>query len=759
MAVRPCHRNAMFRPSRLFYSTVLLFNLLLHRIGAADGIDGCFDATEKQHVVLSCDREGAQGALTTVRSLILSSKDPCLLNVYIVTESKDSSFFMDACECIEGAPPLFCQTNFKVLLIPEGLYSPNHRSTIHYQRRKDLSSPLNYVRFYLHEVLPPSVSLVLYIDCDVIVNADIQELLEVDLRGFAAGFVPRNIPVEHPAVLQSLKHPVMLEMLEKLGKRSKVKKPSPPFNAGVMLLNVTLWKENRMTEEATGWMQLNNQLIKDKEKPIYVHGSQPPMYLVFIGGYAELPGMWNNLKKTKDLGMKGILHWNGPEKPWLNKYRNDTAWEAFRVPEECIFRSSCSRLGVKLNDTTFKPQWTPGFFPGYLSCPIEDVKSGVFEGFQERKRAVLTVTDGTYLEIATQWGRPFVGGPAEKWDCFIGQLDGSACKHIIAAGSPCTCLTMSGLTHFNIPEKKKLEDLFNPAYTNAVKNRFFFILMLLDAGYDVLYLDIDVFLTKASAIGFLSDLFQLSHRYHVVMQDPGVHRERKYEGGVLGVTVYRANSLLVKHLRCFLEQWTNPLFQRYKAPFRSQPRFFRVLEEVISLHAEPTACRIPMQVQNQHLVHYTGFQNYRYKIACAKSAGYIKQPIKMDLAYISCGRSIQVSLEMHARIYSQLIEIAERCGAVLVLHEALNSEGSPLSHCKSFDLAAFPENFVLYDHTGLAKESLNREKSIKAAQSCHFPSGTITFLSQEMIDYTGTMIPYCYKVDGRHCNDLEKDNP
>ena len=748
----------MFRPSKWFRSTVLLCNLLFHGIGAANGIDGCSEATEKQHVVLSCDQEGAQGALTTVRSLILNSKDPCLINVHMVTESKDIFFFQDACECIEGTPQHFCQTNFKVVPIPPALYSPNHRSTIHYQRRKDLSSPLNYVRFTLHEVLPPSVTLVLYVDCDVIINADIQELFEVDLRGFAAGFVPRSIPVEHPAVLQSLKHPEMLKRLEKLGKKAEVKKPSPPFNAGVMLLNLTQWKENHMTEEATGWMQLNNQLITNKEKPIYIHGSQPPMYLVFIGGYAQLPGMWNNLKKTKDLEMKGILHWNGPEKPWHNKYRNDTAWEAFRVPEDCIFRSSCSRLGVELNDMAFQPQWTPGFFPGFLPCPIDDVKSGIFGGFQERKRAVLTVTDGTYIEIAKQWGRYFEVGQAEKWDCFIGQLDRSACKHITAAGSPCTCLTTSGLKSFNVPEEKKLESLFNPAYTNAVKNRFIFILMLLDAGYDVLYLDIDVFLTKNSAVGFLNDLFQLSHKFDVVMQDSGVHRERKYEGGVLGVTVYRSDSLVAKHLRCFLDQWDNPLFQHYEAPFRSQPRFFRVLEEVISLHGKPTACRIPMQIQKQHLEHYTGFQNFRYKIACAKSAGYMRQPIKMDMPYVSFGPSIQVSLEMHAQIYAHLTEVAKHCGAVLVLHEALNSAGSQLSHCKSFDLAALPENFVLYEHVGLAEERLNREESIKAASSCRFPSGKITFLSQQMIDPTGPRIPYCYKVKGRHCSKLEIHN-
>lgn len=749
----------MHRPPKAFHVFLLLCALFFVLNGASDATEACEDGREMHHVVLSCDREGAQGALTAVNSLIRGSEDPCSLIVYMITDSKDIPFYRDGCECIEGAPQRFCQTNFKVLPIPQELYSQSHRSVIHYQRRKDLSSPLNYVRFYLHRILPPAVTKAVYIDCDVIVNANIRELLEEDLHGFAGGFVPRDIPVEHPAVLQTLKHPVMLERLENLGKKSKVKKPPPPFNAGVMLLNISRWKEKGLTEEAQGWMQLNNQLIRDKEKPIYIHGSQPPMYLVFIAGYAQLPSKWNTLKKTKDLNMEGILHWNGPDKPWLNKYRNDTAWESFRVSEKCIFRSSCSKLGVKLNDTTFQPQWTPGFFPGFLPCPVEDVKTGIFEGFQERKRAVLTVTDKTYLDIATQWDRTFVGEQAEKWDCFIGQLDGSACKHISAAGSPCTCLTMSGLKHSDIPDKKKLEDLFNPAYTNAVKNRFYFILMLLDAGYDVLYLDIDVFLTNASAMGFLDDLFYLSHTYDLVMQDPGVHRERKYEGGVLGVTVYRSTSLVVKHLQCFLEQWNNPLFQRYKAPFRSQPRFFRVLEEVISLSGEPTACRIPVQVQNQHLVHFTGFQNYRYKISCAKSAGYVKQPIVMNMPYISFGRSIQVSLEMHARIYFLLIEIAKRCGAVLVLHEAQDGKGAHLSHCKSFDMAAFPEKFVLQNQIGLSEIYLNKLESIKAAESCHFPAGVLTFLSPEMVDLSGPMIPYCLRVDGRHCSDLEMDNP
>lgn len=731
---------------------LLLLLFLKAALGDFPNSAVCHNPKSAGFVALSCDRENAQGALATIQSILRGSKDPCSLQIYLVTNSKDIPFFRDGCECLQDKPIDFCTTNFKIVPLPQKLLASSHKSLIHYQKRKDLSNPLNYVRFHLQEILPSEAIKVAYMDCDVIVNEDIANLLKEDLQGYAGGFVARDIPVVHPAVLQSLKHPAMLEKLKELGKLSRLKKPPPPFNAGVMLLDIRRWKELGITEEALGWIQLNNKLITAKEKPIYIHGSQPPMYLVFLGGYARLSEKWNIQKITKDLGMKGILHWNGPEKPWLNKLRNDTAWEAFRVPENCVFQSACSKLGVTLNDSNFDPPWQPGYFPGYLPCPLADAHQPIFEDFQVRKQAILTVTDSTYLDIAKQWDKNFVARNDLKVECFIGQLDQSTCMELEKAGSSCACLVISGLEYHKTPENKKEEDLFNPSYTSAVKNRFYFILLLLDAGYDVLYVDIDVFPKSKDVDVFLRSLFNLAHTYDIVMQDPGVHRARKYEGGVLGVTVYRAGYFVTKHLQCFLEQWKNPLFQRYKAPFRSQPRFFRVMEEVISLAREPRACRIPPAEQKEFLVHFTGFLNFKYKLACAKAAGYLLPQVASGASIITFGKIEPLSVQRHAQLYYALIEIAGRCNVIPALHKALNLEGEDLSHCRTFDMAAFPSNFEMYEELHFAETRIGFEQSLKLSKSCDFLPGTASVLSHEIVPLNSNEIIYCTSIDIRHCS-------
>ena len=82
-----------------------------------------------------------------------------------------------------------------------------------------------YYRFLLSEILPKSASLALYLDCDIIINGDISELITTDLSRHAIGAIPD--------AWADLDAPT----------RKKIGLPEGAHyvNAGVLIINLDLW--------------------------------------------------------------------------------------------------------------------------------------------------------------------------------------------------------------------------------------------------------------------------------------------------------------------------------------------------------------------------------------------------------------------------------------------------------------------------------------------------------------------------------------
>lgn len=212
-----------------------------------------------------------------------------------------------------------------------------------------LETPLNFVRFYLHELLPSHFEHALYLDADVIVRADLTKLWAhvPSHDNWVCAAVPRpskTLGGGGMATLRGAKGAFFGRYGVALNLSAK------SINAGILLLNIRSWARLGLTKEVEFWVRENNA------KGLYHLGSQPPLELATHGRRlpcVHLPPEWHvgclgcdsNVRPGKKLVRKAkILHWNGPCKPWLSPPPSPSGridvWRAYAV-KRCYYPHGC----------------------------------------------------------------------------------------------------------------------------------------------------------------------------------------------------------------------------------------------------------------------------------------------------------------------------------------------------------------------------------------------------------------------------------
>ncbi|KAG8366567.1 hypothetical protein BUALT_Bualt17G0093400 [Buddleja alternifolia] len=195
---------------------------------------------------------------------------------------------------------------------------PFHPSTVHHlissSVRRALDQPLNYARIYLADLLPPSVTRIIYLDSDLIVVDDISKLWTINLNSNILG-APEycHANFTHYFTPKFWSNPLFSSIF-------RFRKPCY-FNTGVMVIDLTKWRNHGYTQKLEHWMRIQ------KRYRIYELGSLPPFLLVFAGKVEGVEHRWNqhglggdNIEGLcRDLhpGPVSLLHWSGKGKPWL----------------------------------------------------------------------------------------------------------------------------------------------------------------------------------------------------------------------------------------------------------------------------------------------------------------------------------------------------------------------------------------------------------------------------------------------------------
>lgn len=155
-----------------------------------------------------------------------------------------------------------------------------------------------YARLMVDVLLGPSVERLLYLDCDILVRAPIEDLYAIDLKGksIAAG--------------RDLLGPIIFAGRDFRQNRDLFDIADPYFNAGVILIDLKRWRDRALLELVETLMASGTMAR--------LYYDQDFLNIAFRGDWLMLDPAWNLMdpRKVHEPLDPRIAHYSGEAKPW-----------------------------------------------------------------------------------------------------------------------------------------------------------------------------------------------------------------------------------------------------------------------------------------------------------------------------------------------------------------------------------------------------------------------------------------------------------
>lgn len=272
--------------------------------------------TDIINIVLASDNNYAQHLAVTAVSILENTGKPKSICFYVLSDGIDDDNYclIQKTICNYGASvtKIECATN-------DGFYTEGH------------ITKAAYLRLNIANVLPLNVNKVIYLDDDLLVLQDIEELWNVDLQGKPVAAVP-------DLALMCSKR-----MMEQKRQTLGLCNDDLYFNSGVMVIDVQQWRDLNYSEKVVAAARDNN----------FRHQDQDALNLVFKNNWLPLDFKWNVIPPIWAMQLKiyfsefrseaviahnnpAIFHYAGRYKPWEFEIRqgfNDKYYEYFAKTE------------------------------------------------------------------------------------------------------------------------------------------------------------------------------------------------------------------------------------------------------------------------------------------------------------------------------------------------------------------------------------------------------------------------------------------
>lgn len=198
-----------------------------------------------------------------------------------------------------------------------------HEVYANFPTKAHISAPA-YYRISIPELFDNNVEKVIYLDCDVIVKQDIQELWRHELD-------------EYPiAAIENISGSTY--------KASRLEQ-NDYFNSGVMLINLKEWRKKGIPEQVRNFKIQHPELISTND--------QCALNGVFKGHWKRLPQKWNmqsglyrQSRQVKEVFKReseeaiwdpAIIHYIGWSKPWITPCYHPLEGEFRRYRDKSVF--------------------------------------------------------------------------------------------------------------------------------------------------------------------------------------------------------------------------------------------------------------------------------------------------------------------------------------------------------------------------------------------------------------------------------------
>lgn len=181
-----------------------------------------------------------------------------------------------------------------------------------------------YLRLLIPDLLPTTIDRAIYLDCDVLVDTDLSEIWCRDI-GFD--------------YLLAVRDAIKFVAATSLGKCPglELHPQDEYFNSGVLLMNLSLMRRDRLGEKAIAFC---------RRWPDFIHvADQDGLNATAIGKWTKLEPQWNvRVNGRQFVYADGkVLHFSGRQKPWKARvtetFRQDDIGRAHRRYDEYVKRS------------------------------------------------------------------------------------------------------------------------------------------------------------------------------------------------------------------------------------------------------------------------------------------------------------------------------------------------------------------------------------------------------------------------------------
>ena len=151
-----------------------------------------------------------------------------------------------------------------------------------------------YIRLVFGEVLPHHVETALYVDSDLVVNADISAQLSDAVAAMAA---------DHAVIAAAPEIPTTFEHLQEIGAIG-----DSYFQSGVMVINMPRWRQEISVEQFVS--------LREKYRGHIRWWDQDILNLAFAGKWVPLPLSLNGTPHRRTSETL-VYHYAGNQKPWV----------------------------------------------------------------------------------------------------------------------------------------------------------------------------------------------------------------------------------------------------------------------------------------------------------------------------------------------------------------------------------------------------------------------------------------------------------
>lgn len=209
------------------------------------------------------------------------------------------------------------------LLFKENDLSRIQYITIDQEKFKNFFDKRHFSKAANYRLLAPEIinsEKIIYLDCDIIVNLDLSDLYDIDLKNNILGAIQ--------------------EVSDDYVKKYYFRNIKRYFNSGVLLINNKKWIDNQIWEKSNTFIAENKNLLKYPDQDTLNH--------LLENDWLELDKKFNtqlDIHQKKGIEEKSIFHFVGAIKPWHYRYNNsyknlflkylkESPWNDYRYPDK-----------------------------------------------------------------------------------------------------------------------------------------------------------------------------------------------------------------------------------------------------------------------------------------------------------------------------------------------------------------------------------------------------------------------------------------